>query len=53
LVFARAASEVQGIEPLTGQRRRLNQLTAIVFTAFALAFGWLIFFHDPAGESSK
>jgi hypothetical protein len=27
------------------------QLAAIVFTLFALAFCWLIFFHDPIGQA--
>ena len=29
------------------------QLAAGVFTGFALAFGWLMFFHDPIPESQK
>jgi hypothetical protein len=29
------------------------QLAACVFTVFAVAFGWLMFFHDPIPESQQ
>jgi hypothetical protein len=29
------------------------QLTACVFTLFAVAFGWLMFFHDPISKEQK
>ena len=29
------------------------QVAACVFTVFAVAFGWLMFFHDPIPESRK
>ena len=29
------------------------EITAIAFTAFALGFGWLMFFHDPIGVAQK
>jgi hypothetical protein len=29
------------------------QLAACVFTVFAVAFGWLMFFHDPIPKVQK
>ena len=29
------------------------RVAAIVFTAFALGFAWLMFFHDPVSEAEK
>ena len=29
------------------------QAAAIAFTTFALAFGWLLFFHDPVAAAQK
>jgi hypothetical protein len=32
---------------------RLIELAAVVFTAFAIAFGWLMFLHDPTRKSQN
>ena len=38
---------------LHGTAARGFQLAAIMFTVLALAFGWLMFFHDPVAEAQK
>ena len=38
---------------LHGAAPRDVQVAAIVFTLFALASGWLMFFHDPIAETQK
>jgi hypothetical protein len=38
---------------LRGSMPPLVQLTAVAFTVFAGAFGWLMFFHDPVADAQK